>query len=94
MPAFTTPGQVHVTVEPFINVDPLPSGTYRFRLEVVDAGGNVSLPAEVSVTVTAPPQPQPTGPVVRPGGTIGRIPVEPIERKPGIPIFRRGMEEF
>ena len=97
MPAFTTVGQVQVTVEPFINVDPLPSGTYRFRLEVMDAAGNLSAPAEVTVTVAQPqpvpqPQPQPTGPVVRPGGTIGRTPIEPIERKPNIPIYKRGME--
>lgn len=96
MPAFT-PGQVHVTAEPFIQVDPLPPGTYRFRLEVVDLAGNVSAPAEVAVTVTAPPQPQPTtptptGPIVRPGGTIGRIPVEPVERKTGIPIFKRPVD--
>jgi hypothetical protein len=98
MPAFA-PGQVHVTVEPFIHVDPLPPGTYRFKLEVVDAAGNVSAPVEHTLTVTAPPQPQPqpqpqpTGPVVRPGGTIGRIPIQPVveevEKITRIPIFKR-----
>ena len=96
MPAFG-PGQVHVTTDPFIQVDALPAGSYRFRLEVVDAGGNVSLPAELAVAVVAPqpvPQPQPTGPILRPGtlGTIGRIPVQPVEevdRVSRIPIFKR-----
>lgn len=95
MPAFA-PGQVHVTGEPFIHVDPLPPGTYRFRLEVVDLAGNVSAPVEVAVTVEAPPppppQPTPTGPL-RPGGIFGRIPVQPVveevERISRIPIFKR-----
>lgn len=90
MPAFA-PGQVHVTTEPFIQVDPLPTGTYRFRLEVVDQGGNVSAPAEWQVTVLAPQRPQPTPtptPIPRP--PIGRIPLEPLEdRTSRIPIFKR-----
>lgn len=91
MPAFA-PGQVHVTVDPFINVDLLPPGTYRFRLEVVDSAGNVSAPAEHTLTVTAPPQPQPTTPTIpRP---ITRTPIEPIERRTGIPIFKRPLDEF
>ena len=96
MPAFTTAGQVHVTGEPFINVDPLPSGTYRFRLQVMDAAGNLSAPAEVTVTVAQPqpvPRPTPT-PIPRPGGTIGRLPIEPLERRTGIPIFKRPLDEF
>lgn len=97
MPAFA-PGQVHVTADPFIHVDPLPAGTYRFRLEVVDSAGNVSAPAEHTLTVTAPPQPQPVPqpqptPIPRPGGIIGRVPIQPVveevERISRIPIFKR-----
>ena len=98
MPAFG-PGQVHVTVQPFIQVDPLPAGIYRFRLEVVDAGGNVSAPADLTVRVVPPqpvPQPQPTPtPMPRPIGTIGRIPVQPVveevEKITRIPTFRPPM---
>jgi hypothetical protein len=94
MPAFTTAGQVHVTVDPFINVDPLPSGTYRFRLEVMDAAGNLSAPAEVTVTV-AQPQPQPTPTPFPRTSPIGRIPIQPVveeaEKISRIPIFKRPM---
>lgn len=93
MPAFA-PGQVHVTVEPFIRVDPLPAGIYRFRLEVVDAGGNVSAPADVTVKVAAPMQPQPIPSPFPRTSPLGRTPIQPIERKTGIPIMKRGMEEF
>ncbi len=88
MAAFA-PGQVHVTTAPFIQVDPLPTGTYRFRLEVVDQAGNVSAPAERQVTVLAPQRPQPTPtPIPRP--PIGRIPLEPLEdRTSRIPIYKR-----
>lgn len=92
MPAFTSVGQVHVTVDPFINVDPLPSGTYRFRLVAVDAAGNLSAPAEVTVTVAQPqpvPQPQPTIPTIPRTSPIGRLPLEP---KVNIPIFKRPLD--
>ena len=98
MAAFA-PGQVIVTSEPFIQVDPLPAGTYRFQLVVEDQAGNESLPFEVMVMVVAPqPQPTPTPtPIFRP-----RLPVEepePVVIKPRIPvaeettripIFKRG----
>ena len=100
MPAFG-PGQVHVTGEPFIQVDPLPAGVYTFRLQVVDAGGNVSAPVDLAVTVVQPqpvPQPQPT-PIPRPTPSpfprtspIGRVPLEPVERPTNIPIFKRTQE--
>jgi hypothetical protein len=83
---------VHVTVDPFINVDALPPGTYRFKLEVVDSAGNVSAPVEHTLTVTAPPQPQPTPSPFPRTSPIGRTPIEPIERRTNIPIFKRPME--
>jgi hypothetical protein len=91
MPAFG-PGQTIVTTDPFVNVDPLPAGTYQFRLEVVDAGGNVSVPSDVTVTVVVPqPIPQPTP--IRTGGIFGRIPIQPVveevEKTSRIPIFKR-----
>jgi hypothetical protein len=94
MPAFG-PGQTIVTTDAFVNVDPLPAGTYQFRLEVVDAGGNVSAPSDVTVTVVAPqPIPQPTTPIrVGTVGTIGRLPIQPVveevEKVSRIPIFKR-----
>lgn len=99
MPAFG-PGQTIVTTDPFVQVDPLPAGTYRFQLEAVDASGNVSAPAQWQVVVVPPqpvpqPQPQPTGPILRPGtiGGIGRIPIQPVvERPTNIPIFKRPVD--
>lgn len=88
MAAFA-PGQVIVTSEPFIQVDPMPAGTYRFQLVVEDQAGNESLPFEVMVMVVAPqPQPQP-GPIFRP-----RLPVEetpPVISKPRIPVAEESM---
>ena len=85
MAAFA-PGQTHVTRDPFIQVDGLPAGVYRFRLEAVDQAGNVSAPAELTVTVVAPaPTPTPT-----PTPTLAdRIRItQPIERVIRQPFIR------
>jgi hypothetical protein len=101
MAAFA-PGQTVVTGDPFVQVDPLPAGTYRFQLVVEDQAGNESLPFEVMVQVVPPaPTPQPATPIV----TRPRIPIEepgPIlkprvplaEETTRIPIFKRGGLDF
>ena len=84
MAAFA-PGQVIVTAEPFIQVDAMPAGIYRFQLVVEDQAGNESLPMEVTVQVVAPqPVPQPTTPIF----TRPRIPIVE-ETTTRIPIFKR-----
>ena len=100
MAAFA-PGQTVVTGDPFVQVDPLPAGTYRFQLVVEDQAGNESLPFEVMVQVVAPLAPQPTTPIL----TRPRIPLEepgPIlkprvplaEEAARIPILKRGGLDF
>jgi hypothetical protein len=92
MPAFSV-GQTHVTAVPWVDVDGLQAGTYRFRLEVEDAAGLLSMPSEITVVVTAPPPPPPPvtpPPVTRP--PINKIPVEPIVRAPTTPIIKTPLE--
>ncbi|HEX6042058.1 hypothetical protein [Longimicrobium sp.] len=87
-------GTTIVTSDAWVDVDGLMAGTYRFRLEVEDAAGILSNPAEISVVVTPPPPPPPPPPpVTRP--PITRQPVDPIEdRVSRIPIWKRpGMME-
>ena len=87
MPAFSV-GQTHVTTEPWVDVDGLQAGTYRFRLEVEDAAGLLSMPSEITVVVTAPPPPPPPPPpVTRP--PIIKQPIDPIDRESRIPIWKR-----
>jgi hypothetical protein len=89
MAAFA-PGQVIVTSDPFVQVDPLPAGIYRFQLVVEDQAGNDSLPMEeVTVQVVAPqPVVQPTPIFTRP-----RIPIVE-ETTTRIPIFKRPLVDF
>ena len=44
-------GQPLQTTEPVVIVDGLKAGSYRFQLEVLDAAGNRSRPAQLIVTV-------------------------------------------
>lgn len=88
-------GTTIVTSVPFVDVDGLMAGTYRFRLEVEDEAGILSNPAEITVFVTPPPTPPPPvtpPPVTRP--PILRQPVDPVEERISrIPIRKRlGME--
>jgi hypothetical protein len=51
MPAFVR-GQTIQTTTPYIAVSAgMSVGTYAWRLEVIDAAGNVSAPAYVNVTI-------------------------------------------
>jgi hypothetical protein len=73
MPAFAR-GQTILSNTPFMPVSAgMSAGTYAWRLEVIDTAGNVSAPAQVTVTIystiiTKPwvetePLPPPPGPV-------------------------------
>jgi hypothetical protein len=94
------PGQVIVTSDPFIQVDPMPAGTYRFQLVVEDQAGNPSLPVEVMVQVMAQePIHSPPPPIGRIPTPIGRMPPRtPVIDEPGprIPIFKQrgGLADF
>jgi hypothetical protein len=66
MPALA-PGQTVVTSTPSFLVDPLPAGTYRFRLVVEDDSGNASAPVERVVTVVPLTRVEPVGVQPQPG---------------------------
>jgi hypothetical protein len=82
-------GTTVVTSVPFVDVDGLMAGTYRFRLEVEDAAGILSNPVEMLVVVTPPPPPPPPPPVTRPPITRQPIDIDPIDRESRIPIYKR-----
>jgi hypothetical protein len=82
-------GTTVVTSVPWVDVDGLMSGTYRFRLEVEDEAGILSNPAEITVFVVAPPPPPPPPPPPVTKPPITRQPVDLEDRISRIPIWKR-----
>lgn len=84
------PNQPFATDQPAVDVDPgLPPGAYRFRLEVVNAAGRRSQPAEAVVTIldgaVTPPggiDPRLITPVVPAGLVVGRSTPTPAPAPP------------
>ena len=67
-------GQTLVTRTPTLDVDGLPVGTYRFRLEVDDDSGNASRPSDVTVEVVKiDSTPVFTGTILRQPLDLGRL---------------------